>query len=77
MKITLLLVASLVISTGYSQITNAPINAAPSTSGSQNTQISQSAFQQYRSGVLSSYECGTSLDHGIMAVGWATDDETG
>lgn len=46
MKITLLLVASLVISTGYSQITNAPNNAAPSTSSSQNTQISQSAFQQ-------------------------------
>jgi C1A family cysteine protease len=38
---------------------------------------SQSAFQQYKSGVLSSYECGTSLDHGIMAVGWGTDSETG
>jgi len=37
---------------------------------------SQTAFQSYTSGVVTS-GCGTSLDHGIMAVGWDTDSETG
>jgi len=32
------------------------------------------AFQTYTSGVLSGDACGTSLDHGVLAVGWGTDD---
>jgi len=32
----------------------------------------QSAFQQYTSGVLTGY-CGTSLDHGVLLVGYGTD----
>jgi len=32
----------------------------------------QNAFQQYESGVLTGY-CGTSLDHGVLLVGYGTD----
>merc|ERR1712166_1157303 len=37
---------------------------------------SQTAFQSYTSGVVTA-DCGTSLDHGIMAVGYDVDEETG
>merc|ERR1719162_224559 len=33
----------------------------------------QKAFQTYKSGILSS-GCGTSLDHGVLVVGWGTDN---
>jgi len=32
------------------------------------------AFQLYQSGILSSDECGTNLDHGVLAVGYGTEN---
>ena len=31
----------------------------------------------YSSGVLDSTDCGKSLDHAVLAVGWGNDEETG
>ena len=30
-------------------------------------------FQSYKSGVLNSTKCGTSLDHAVLTVGWGTE----
>ena len=31
-------------------------------------------FQTYRAGILSGPDCGTKLDHAVLAVGWGTEN---
>ena len=38
---------------------------------------SSSVWYYYTSGVISSTDCGTKLDHAVTAVGYGTDAETG
>lgn len=33
-------------------------------------------FNNYISGILTDSDCGTSLDHGVLAVGWGTENGT-
>ena len=44
-----------------------PVSAAVDASGD--------SFQQYTSGVLTK-DCGTRLDHGVLVVGYGTEDDT-
>jgi len=34
-------------------------------------------FRNYGGGVISSADCGISIDHAVVAVGYGTDEETG
>jgi cathepsin L len=37
-------------------------------------QADSSVFQHYSSGVLTDSKCGTSLNHGVLAVGYGTEN---
>ena len=52
---------------------NAIYNAGPVSIA---IQADQKKFQLYSSGVLQGSECGDSLDHGVLVVGWGTEDNT-
>jgi C1A family cysteine protease len=38
-------------------------------------QADSKIFQSYASGVLNSLDCGTNIDHGVLAVGYGTSHE--
>ena len=40
-------------------------------------QANMPCFQFYHSGVMDNANCGTNLDHAVLAVGYGTDDATG
>jgi len=42
-----------------------------------NIEADKLVFQMYSSGVLDSTNCGTRIDHAVLAVGWGTDATAG
>jgi hypothetical protein len=40
-------------------------------------QANQPVFQLYKGGVLDDDACGTTMDHGVLAVGFGTDSVSG
>jgi hypothetical protein len=61
--------------TGYTDVPDESALVAAITKGPVSVAIEadKSAFQLYKGGVLDSPDCGTSLDHGVLAVGYGTD----
>jgi C1A family cysteine protease len=64
-----------------SGFTNVPANSASALKAALDkqpvsvaVQANTSTFQYYTSGVITGTSCGTSLDHGIMAVGYGTEN---
>lgn len=51
------------------ELNNGPVSVA--------IEADQFIFQGYHSGVITSTQCGTRLDHGVLAVGWGTDATAG
>lgn len=52
-----------------SAVTQQPISVA--------IEANQQVFQLYASGVFDPSSCGSDIDHGVLMVGYGTDDETG
>jgi C1A family cysteine protease len=67
-------------STGYKTVTansqSALMSAIELNPVSIAIEADKSAFQYYTGGVLDSTACGTSLDHGVLAVGYGTENGT-
>ena len=64
--------------TGYKVITEksssalmASIEAGPTSVA---IEADKMAFQMYKNGILNSTKCGTNLDHGVLAVGYGTEN---
>jgi len=64
------------VNTGHTDVApsnqNALLTAAANQPISVAIEADQSVFQLYTSGVITSKACGTSLDHGVLVVGWGT-----
>lgn len=58
---------------GSAEQLKAALNVAPVSIG---IQADQPVFHLYTGGIINSESCGTSIDHGVLAVGYGTDAET-
>jgi C1A family cysteine protease len=62
--------------TGYTIVTSNNVNALMTAIAQQPVSVAvdadQSAWQLYSSGVVKAANCGTQLDHGVLAVGYGT-----
>jgi len=64
--------------TGYSDVKHGDANQLKASLMVGPTSIAieadKATFQQYKSGVITSAACGTSLDHGVLAVGYGVEN---